>query len=437
MKKSILLALLVVITSSSFAQTKYQKLDSLLNYLYENDRFMGSVSIRENNKETFSKAYGYADFNKKVLADPQTKYKVGSITKTFTATIIFQLIEENKLALDTKLSKFYPQIKNADKITIGQMLGHRSGIFNFTSEKDFINTVTQSRTKEQMIQKIASFPSAFAPNSTAKYSNSNYLLLGYIIENITTKPYDENIKARITGKAGLSNTSYYNTVSTTDNEAFSYNSSDDKKLEKIDEWHHSQVGAAGALQSTSSDLNKFSEALFSGKLVSEASLEQMKMIKDGYGKGLFTAPFYDKIFFTHNGGIEGFTASFGYLPEEHLGFSILMNHDNFSMNELTIALLNTYYEKDVEFPKFESVDVKSEILSTYEGVYSSENFPLKITITNQQGKLSGQATGQSAFPLTAVSATEFRFDDAKIVIKFKENGFTFNQGGKPREFKRD
>ena len=440
MKKIYFFRFLLLFTSSIFAQKndKFQKLDSLLSYLTQNNRFMGSVQIRDNDNVVFDKAYGFADYEHKINANPNTKYKIGSITKTFTSSLIFQLIEEKKLTLETKLSKFYPEIQNAEKITIGQMLNHKSGIFNFTDAPDFILNAATQKSKEDMIAKIASFPIAFEPNSKAEYSNSNYLLLGYIIEKVTNKSYTENLNKRIINKIGLKYTSTYLNINSSENEAFSYSFiNKSKKLESISEWNESQVGAAGNLQSTSGDLNIFTKALFDGKIISKTSLAEMTKLDAGYGKGIFTAPFGDRTFYTHNGGIEGFTSTFGYYPKEKLGFSIIMNLDNFSMNELVVSLLSIYYKMPFEFPVFNDVIVDDAILSSYEGIYSSEKIPLKITIKNENGILTGQGTGQNSFTLNLLSSTEFVFEQAKVNMKFTENGFILTQNGQEIEFKKE
>lgn len=439
MKKVLLISVFLFIATVVSAQTeaKYKKIDSLFNYLYQNERFMGAVQIREGNTVVFDKAYGLADVESKIEATPNTKYKIGSITKTFTAAMIFQLIEEKKLTLDTKLYKFYPKIKNAEKITIGDLLGHKSGIYNFTNEENFISEVVHPISKESMLAKLANFEPVFEPNTKAEYSNSNYILLGYILERITKKTYAENLNNRIITKIGLKNTSYFNTINAADQEAYSYELNDQKKLEKIKEWDASQADAAGALQSTSADLTLFIQALFEEKIINKSSLAEMIKLDDGYGKGIFAAPFGDRTFYTHNGGIEGFTSTLGYYPKEKLGFSILMNFDNYSMNELVVSLLSIYYKMPYEFPKLQSITVSESILKSYEGIYAAANFPLKITIKNVNGTLMGQATGQPSFPLVAVSETEFLFEQAKISIVFTKDGFEFSQSGRPLTFKKE
>lgn len=439
MKNSIVILFLLSVATSVFGQNneKFRKIDSLLNYLSQNKQFMGSVQIREKDNVVFDKAYGFVDFENKIKANSNTKYKIGSITKMFTAAVVFQLIEEKKLTLNTKLSKFYPEIQNAEKITVGEMLNHKSGIYNYTEEPDFDKNITTAFTKADMILKIASFKPTFEPNTKAAYSNSNYLLLGYIIEKITNKTYTENVTKRIIDKISLKNTSFYSKINPADNEAFSYTLNEDKKMIKIEEWDASQVGAAGALQSTSGDLTQFAKALFDGKIISKTSLAEMTKLDEGYGKGIFTAPFGDRTFYTHNGGIEGFTSVLGYYPQEKLGFSILVNYENYSVNEILIGLLSIYYKMPYDFPDFTVVAVDDSVLKSYEGVYAAANIPLKITIKNENGVLTGQATGQSSFPLTAVSPTEFVFVQAKLSIQFQEKGFTLTQNGRPLEFKKE
>ena len=138
MKKTFLFLFFMLATVNTFAQAepKFAKIDELLNHFYTNDVFMGSVCIREKGNVVFEKAYGYADVENNIAATAQTKYKIGSITKMFTAAVVFQLIEEKKLDMDAKLSQFYPEIKNADSITISMLLNHKSGIFNYTDHTE-------------------------------------------------------------------------------------------------------------------------------------------------------------------------------------------------------------------------------------------------------------------------------------------------------------
>ncbi|RYD89746.1 MAG: class A beta-lactamase-related serine hydrolase, partial [Sphingobacteriales bacterium] len=271
---------------------------------------MGSVSMSENGKTVFEKAYGYADVANDIKATPATKYKIGSITKMFTATAIFKLVEDKKLTLDTKLSKFYPKVKNADKITINNLLNHSTGIYNFTDADDFMDYALIAQTKEQMVKRIEGFESVFEPGSESEYSNTNYLLLGYIIETLTKKSYGDAVKDLVIKKAGLKNTSLFDTVDSKANEAYSYLLTEDPQ--KMEEWSLSTAYSAGGIQATMTDLTTFITALFNGKIISKESLTLMTAMENGYGRGTFPMPFYNRPFVGHSGHIENFSSVLGY-----------------------------------------------------------------------------------------------------------------------------
>lgn len=436
MKKLLLLFLFGL--SSVVAQTdKFQKIDSLLNFLYTNNKFMGSLSILEKDKIVFSKAYGLAELSSGKKLDPTTKLKIGSITKTFTATMIMQLVDEKKLTLETKLSKFYPKVANADKITIAMLLHHRTGIPDFLNDDP---TVAQyiyiENKKADLLKRIEGYTSAFEPDSQFKYSNSNYNLLGYIVEDITKKSYAENLNTRIVKKLGLKNTLLPLKIEPTQNEGYSF-TFNGNAWEQTPEWHNSLAFAAGAIASTPDDLNLFLSGLFNGKLVSAASLSEMKTFKDGYGKGLVIAPFEERKFYGHTGGIENFRAAAGYNIEEKTGFAIVVNGDNFNRNDIMIGVLSLYYGNDYQFPDVKGFAVSETLRAKYVGTYSSKSIPIKITIAENNGQLTAQATGQSAFPLTATSETEFVFETAGIQLIFGDQKMVLKQGGMEFEFTKE
>jgi CubicO group peptidase (beta-lactamase class C family) len=431
--KKILLLFVFTFSTSLVAQNRFHKIDSLLNYLNKNNKFMGSISIREGDKVVFAKGYGFADADEKIKADYTTKYKVGSISKIFTAVITMQLIEEKKLRLDTKLSKFYPKIENADKISIEDLLHHRSGI------KDYINQDSLSQEelktpnlKETIVNKIVNFKSIAEPNTKYEYSNSNYYLLGNIIETITKKTYAENLEKRIVQKIDLKNTYYpKEQANIANHESYSY-LFDGSKWEKTEEWKNDIAYAAGAVISTPNDLTAFLYELFEGKLVKKSSLESMKNIKDSYGKALVQMPFGERKFYGHTGGIESFRSVVGYYPAEKTGISLIVNGDNYNRNDIMIGILSIYYKLPFPFPSFETID--PETIKKYSGIYSSKDIPLKITIFEKNGELLAQATGQSSFPLTQKNENTFIFQAARIELEFGEKSFILHQGGQKFTF---
>ena len=432
------LALIFALTYSLFtaAQDRFQKIDSLLTYLNKNDKFMGSLCIREGENVVFNKAYGFADVDKNISAHRMTKYKIGSITKTFTAVMIMQLIEEKKLNLQTKLNRFYPKIPNAEKITIYDLLHHRTGIVDYINGDSITaKNIYRFHSKEEMIQKITDYKPLFEPGTKHEYSNSNYNLLGYIIETLTKKSYAENIQTRIVKKANLLNTYFpQGKIETSIGESYSY-LFNGTKWEKVEEWENSIAYSAGAIISTPADLTRFMYALFDEKLVKPSSLEQMKEIKEGYGKALMQFPFGERRFYGHTGGIENFRAVVGYYPTEKLGISLIVNGDNFNRNDIMIGVLSIYYKMPFPFPKFNKIEA-SELVK-FTGTYSSKELPLKMTISEKNGELLAQATGQSAFPLTFKEEKTFIFAPAGIEMIFGENGFVLKQGGMSFNFSKE
>jgi len=437
-KRNIISVILVLITLSVFSQDlNSAKLDSLFDTLEANDRFMGSIALSHDGQNIYAKAIGYTDVETDKKATPETKYRVGSITKMFTSSLIFLTVENGKLNLDQTIDSHFPKIKNASKITIGNLLNHRSGIHNFTSREDYQTWDTEAKTKEELLKIIEEGGSVFEPNSKAEYSNSNYVLLTFILEETFKKPYSELITEKITTPLGLENTYVGSRIDVTGEEANSYAYS--QNWEKKTETDMSIPLGAGSIVSNPKDLNTFIEALFAGKLISEESLNQMKTISDGYGMGIFPVPFYDKKGFGHNGGIDGFTSVLGYIPEDRLSVVLTSNGNRYANNDIIIAALSAFYGKPFEIPTFKSLELKTEDLDKYLGVYASTQIPLKITITKNGNTLFGQATGQPSFPLEAVETDAFEFAQAGVRLEFKpdDKAMTLKQGGGVFEYKRE
>jgi len=407
------------------------KLDSLFNILFEKNKAMGSLALSKNGTVIYTKAIGYSliSDSEKKPALPITKYRIGSITKMFTTTMIFQLIEEGKIELTTTLNTFFPSIPNSDKITISNLLNHRSGLHNFTDDPAYMTYMTQPKTQAEMVEIISKSKPDFEPNQKAAYSNSNFVILGYIIEKITQEPYSKNLTKRITSKIGLANTYVGSKTNVNNNESYSYQFEGNWKQQP--ETDMSIPGGAGSIVSTPTDLTKFIEALFSLKLVSQNSLDQMKTITDGYGMGMFQIPFNTKKAYGHNGGIDGFGSNLAYFPEDNLAIAYCTNGQVYPMNDILIAVLRIYFNQPCSIPTFKTVSIKAKDLDKYLGIYASTQFPLKITISKNGSNLIAQATGQSSFPLEATEKDKFKFDQAGVIMEFnpEKNEMTLKQGG--------
>lgn len=412
------------------------KEDSLLTLLQEKNKAMGSLAVMNNGKIIYARAIGYSFLEPKKNADINTKYRIGSISKMFTATLVFQLIEEGKLSTDTRLDKFFPSVQNSKDITIGNMLNHRSGIHSITDDPDYHQYMTQPKTKKEIVDLISKGKPQFNPGEKFSYSNSNYILLGYIVEELRKQPYDQVLQNFICSRIGLQDTYYGGKPDNSKNESASFEFK--TTWVKLPETDMSIPHGAGAIVSTPSDLVKFITALFDGKLVKKESFERMMDIKDGMGMGIQQFPYENKKVYGHGGGIDGFSSLLCYLPDSRMAVCYCSNGTVFSVNDIILRTLNNYYGKDQKLPSFTTVNVTPEALEKLKGVYSTPSFPLKLTIIHRNGKLFGQGTGQPEFPLEPSAENVFRFEPAGIVITFTAtDSFILDQGGAKMTFKKE
>lgn len=439
MTKRILSTLLIgIFTQIGFAQPiDKTKLDSYFNALQTNNKFMGSVAVSKGGVIIYSKTIGFSDVYNNVKANENSKYRIGSISKTFTSVLVLKAVEENKLDLNQTIDKYFPTIKNANIITIKYLLNHRSGIHNFTNDKDYLTWNTQPKKEKEMVEIIAKAGSDFQPDSKAEYSNSNFVLLSYILEKTFNKPYSELLQKYIINPVGLQNTYFGGAISPSKNECKSYSFSSGWNLEA--ETDTSIPLGAGGIVSTPIDLTKFSDALFGGKLLKKESLEIMKTIKDHYGMGLFQIPFYDKIGFGHTGGIDGFSSVFSYFSDNNISYALTSNGTSYDNNNISIAVLSAVYGKPYDIPNFATYVVSSEDLDKYLGVYSSNDIGLKITVTKEKNTLIAQGTGQPQLPLEATEKDIFKFDKAKAIFEFNPTDKTMilKQGGGQIKFTKE
>ncbi|OFX74989.1 MAG: peptidase [Bacteroidetes bacterium GWE2_29_8] len=393
------------------------KLDSLFKILDENNKFMGSIAISHNGKIIYSKTIGYDDIKTNKKSSINSKYRIGSISKMFTASLIFKAIEEKKIKLSQTIDKFFPSIENANKITISNLLNHRSGIYSFTDEKNYLKWNTIPKSENEMIEIIAKGKSKFEPDSKAEYSNSNYILLSYILEKIYNQSFNIILGEKIIKPLELKNTYLGRKININENECLSY------KLiinwTKEPETDISIPLGAGGIVSNPIDLVKFIEELFAEKIINKKSLEQMTKIKDNYGMGIFQFPFYEKKGYGHTGGIDGFSSILAYFNDDDLAIALTSNATNFDNNNIVIGALSAYFNRPYDIPSFKNVELKSEDLDKYLGIYSSKQIPLKITINKENSILTAQASGQPSFSLNATDNDTFKFDPAGITIIFK------------------
>jgi CubicO group peptidase (beta-lactamase class C family) len=424
--------LFLILQSCTHSQTLDKaKLDSFFVALNTKEQNMGSIAISANGVLVYQNAIGYSQVNKglKTPATIETKYRIGSISKMFTATMIFQLIDEGKLSFDTPLAAYFPQLPNAGKITIREMLSHRSGLHNFTSDSLYTTYMDKPKSEAEMIAIFAGQKSDFEPDTKAEYSNTNFVLLGYIIEKLTGNTYAEELKKRVTSKIGLAQTYYGTKTNSAKNEAYSYNYPGE--WAQMPETDMSIPGGAGAIVSTPTDLVKFINALFEGKLISPASLELMKTMRDNYGMAMLALPFDDKKGYGHPGSIDGFYSILVYFPQEKLAIAYTSNGSRYSYYDVFTGALSIYFNKPFTIPEFKTIILNTADLDKYLGKYSSPTWPLKIVIIKKNATLLAQVINQSVYPLEARGDNKFVYTplDANLQFEPAKKTFTLTQRG--------
>ena len=418
------------------------RMTDYLQYLYQNNQWQGGVAIMHNEKMMYLKNYGKLEEDKPRNADPGTKYRIGSITKMYTAAVINDLVAQGDLSMTSKLSRFYPEIPNATEINVDELLGHRSGIHNYTDDPEF--DFQGNYTDEEIIDLIASYDSDFKPGTKAAYSNSNYFLLGKIIEKVTGYSYNEQLNSSILAPRNFMRTSYGHEIQPQKNEAYSFiYDVDSKRWEQVTPWQISVAGAAGGISASAGDVARFISDLYNSHLFPDKFVNNFTLIEnDNFGYGAFRFPFYDKYSFGHTGGLENFHSMASYFPEEKISFVLLSNGLNeLSNNDIAIGLLSILFDEEFDFPDFtETISVENT--EAYLGNFSNKDLEMDIEVTELDGKLFAQATNQSKFPLTQQADGNFVYKTAGIELIFNEfdgeyyQGFKLLQGGGEFQFSR-
>lgn len=327
---------------SFFTYAQQEGLDQLLHSFEVEQKAMGTVSIFQNGKEVYNKSFGKANLAQNRIANENTKYKIGSISKVFTASIVLKLIEEQKLELNTLLSKYFPMVPNSSKITIKHLLSHQSGLFNITDEEGFDTWIRKPRNRKEMLGKIIKGGSVFEVGTQTTYSNSNFLLLSYIIEEIEKKPFSKVLNESIFKPLNLKRTTFGEKLKPKKNEAFSYFSSKGVWTPIYQETHLKSIKGAGGIASTAREVNMFYNALFTGKIISNEFIQKMVTPENEWGLGISVLNFQGITIYGHDGGIDGFQSLAVYLPALKTSIAFTFNAATVPATQTGIQILQTF-----------------------------------------------------------------------------------------------
>ena len=357
--------LLQVITlQATIAQTKAEKIDQLMSLYSEYNQFNGTVLVAENGKVIYKKGFGMANMEWNIPNQPDTKLRLGSVSKQFTALLILQLMEEGKLKLNVPITTYLPDYPktNGDRITIHHLLTHSAGILNYTSIPNFMKTQSRNPyTPGEFVKTFADKPLEFTPGEKFSYSNSGYFVLGYIIEKITGKTYEQCLQERIFTPLNMTNTGYDNSEVILKNRASGYEKNGNQYV-NASFLDMSIPYAAGSLYSTVEDLYLWDQALYTDKLLSAKSKELFFAPhistgggSYGYGWGVFELPMDNPAkklkIVEHTGGINGFTTIIsGDLSDKNL-IVLLNNTSSPGLSSISKKIRAILYDKPYTMPK--------------------------------------------------------------------------------------
>jgi CubicO group peptidase (beta-lactamase class C family) len=350
----------VAFQSQAFAQDKAAKIDELMTQYNKNGQFNGTVLVAEGGKVIYKKGFGMANAEWDIPNTPDTRFRLGSITKQFTSMLILQLVEQGKIKLDGKLTDYLTDYRKdtGDRVTIHQLLNHTSGIPSYTGLPGFFQDVSRNPySVSDFVKKYASGDLQFEPGSKFAYNNSGYFLLGAIIEKVTGKPYDQVLKENIFDPLGMKDTGYDRHDTILKKRATGY----EKNLKGLRNSPYLDMSipyAAGSLYSTVEDLYIWDQALYTDKLISAKSKELMYtpgLQNYAYGWIVAKIPMGEnngtKNVITHGGGINGFNTLITRLVDDKHLIVMLNNTGGTRLDEMNRAITNILYNQPYVSPK--------------------------------------------------------------------------------------
>ncbi|MBK8552855.1 MAG: serine hydrolase [Ignavibacteria bacterium] len=362
---------LVLINPVIFSQDKAQKIDVLVNKYYDYGQFNGSVLVSENGKILLEKGYGFANIEWKNPNRPDTKFRLGSITKQFTAMLIMQLAEHGKINLDGKVSDYLPYYRKdiGDKVTVHNLLTHTSGIPNLTNDPELMQKMIRNPIGvKELVMNYCSSDLEFEPGSKFNYSNSGYIILGAIIEEISGKKYENLLSENILTPLNMTGTGYDHTSAIIENRASGY----DKSIDGFTNTRYMDMSipfSAGSLYSSADDLFKWDQALYTEKIISKESKEKMfTPFLDNYGYGWHIEDInigdVKKKIITHSGGIFGFNTIITRFPEDNNCIILLNNFSSGNLDGLSSGISKILYDQEYSMPKRSITEILNKTILT-------------------------------------------------------------------------
>lgn len=407
-----------------------QNLDSYMTALQKNRNFHGSVLVSYNGNVYLQKGYGMADLEKKIPANKDTRYAIGSVTKEFTAMAVMQLCEKGKLSLNDKLSKFIPDFNDGSKISIQNLLTNTSGIADYTNIPRIYSMDSNELTLTNVIDLIKKKPLDSKPGENYSNSNSGYIVLTYIIEKVSGMSYDEYLKKNIFDPIGMSDTGDCFNNGTYTLDTIGYKGFLDLSPVNNDAAIRVSFGA-GCLYSTVEDLYKWDRALYTDKLIKNDNLQKMftGYIKasdgtsSGYGFAVLDTSYGKAVL--NCGNTDSFTSVIYRYVDKNTTVIVLTNNEGYNIYDLGGTLSGIAFGNDCKEPDTvpDSVYMNKNTLDNYTGRFILSTGK-SIDITTDGTKLYAQLNGSDKYEIYPASKTKFfcRMADESFDFDFNSDG---------------
>ena len=407
-----------------------KKADALFNGLIKPDDPGLAVLVVQNGKILFEKAYGMADREHSVAVDTKNRFRIGSVTKQFTAAAILKLQEEGKLSVNDKLSKYFPDFPRGSGVTLQQLLTHTSGIHNYTDHFNFTLAGTNVITTEALINSFKSEPYDFNPGEKWLYDNSGYVLLGRIVEKVSGESFGAFLRKSFFQPLGMADTGRNESAYPIAHEALGY-SFENGHFNPAVSLDPSWTFGTGDLYSTVEDLNRWTEAIFTGQVLKQTTLKTaftpVRTTEnrdddsgDGYGYGWFISNWRGLHEISHGGNLPGFNSFLLRIPDQKFTVVILANSAPGAHRVVPDTLghdLVAIYLPDKLTPLPVPNDtVSAKVFGALVGRYEFRGQILIVTADSAH--LFGQFEGEPKLELFPLSETEFFWKDVYARVKF-------------------
>ncbi|MCX5743948.1 MAG: serine hydrolase [Proteobacteria bacterium] len=394
-----------------------------------------SIAIARDGQLAFAKGYGHADIGGQRMASPTTIYRIGSLTKQFTAAAIVQLAEAGKLGLDDDVTKYVPVPTGGNPVTITQLLHHTSGMPNYTDLRGFDQVSTKHLTPMEIVALVKDTPWLFAPGTKWSYSNTGYVVLGMVIEKLSGESYAHYLMDHVFPRAGLTSTTYCDESRPDRQRAQGYEPAAAGTFKLAKPLDLSVPYAAGSICSTVEDLVRWTAALAMGKVVSPAGYHAMTTShglagQAPYGFGLQLQELKGHAHVFHNGGINGFVSELHTYPTDRITIVVLTNTES----PLAPTIEKSIARVALALPS-EAVAIAARELPAFAGTYATPGIG-DVVIAVEGDHLTVAPPGQAHYPLEYRGSDRFAIVVVDAILAFARDPdthavltMTIEQGG--------